>query len=265
MALGRGALGWVMCGGLLLGCASRQSKPEVPVVRNLRITGNDHLSSRQIEKRILTRATGWWPFATKRTFDATAWAADLQRIVRLYAAKGFYQAAIAKAEVVPKPPGGVDLEARVEEGQPTHVGKVEIQGMDALPADDREAALDRLPLATGAVFEESAWSAAKDRIKTRLRNRGYAKVEVSGLALVDVQTRLASLTLVVRARTPLPVRRDRGDDRAGRAHPRGADLGAGADRDPGGADLQRRGDRGGPAAVGGDGAVRVAGGGRGSA
>ena len=64
MALGRGALGWVMCGGLAWGCASPKAKPDMPVVRQLRIAGNHELSSRQIEKRILTTKTGWWPFAT---------------------------------------------------------------------------------------------------------------------------------------------------------------------------------------------------------
>ena len=66
-----------------MGCASQQKK-QAPVVRDLRIEGNQAISSRQIQKKILTAKTGWWPFATKQYFDPVSWEADLRRIVRLY-------------------------------------------------------------------------------------------------------------------------------------------------------------------------------------
>jgi translocation and assembly module TamA len=192
-----------MGGGLLVGCASlggcgsARSKPDAPVVQSLKISGNHHLSSRQIEGKILTRSTGWWPFATKRLFDPVAWQTDLRRIVRLYGARGYYQAEIHRSDVVPKPPNGVALDVEVAEGQPTKVGGVDIQGLDGLPADDRAAALDRLPIVGGKTFREEDWAAAKDGIKSRLRNRGYAKVTVEGVALVDVATQTANVRIVV--------------------------------------------------------------------
>jgi translocation and assembly module TamA len=180
----------------LVGCASQQKK-DTPVVKDLDISGNDEISSGDIKDKILTSETGWWPFARKQHFDPVAWQADLKRIERLYVAEGFYQAEIVKDEVRPRGSDAVELEVQVSEGKQTRVGKLDIQGLAALPADDRGAALKKLPLAAGAVFREADWAATKRLLADRLRNRGYLKVIVEGRALVDVKTQLAELTLIV--------------------------------------------------------------------
>ena len=198
MALNSSALFRVMAVTFLGACASQQ-KQAAPVVRSLEISGSDQVPARKIEKKILTSDTGWWPFARKHTFDSVTWQADLARIERFYIANGFYQADVVKDEVIPRPPDGVDLKVQVSEGKPTHIGKLDVQGLDALPAADREAALEDLPLAPGAVFREADWNAAKKKLVARLRNRGYAKAEVDGRALVDVATQQANLTLMVDA------------------------------------------------------------------
>jgi len=186
-----------MCGvAVVVGCASQQKK-DTPVVKSLRIDGNDQISSRRITKKILTSQTGWWPFARKQLFDPVAWQADLERIQRFYAANGFYQAEVVKDEVQPRPPDGVALEVQIKEGKPTRVGKLDIQGLEALPPADRDAAVGRLPLAVGDVFRETSWAEAKRLLADRLRNRGYAKASVQGRALVDVETQRADLTLIV--------------------------------------------------------------------
>jgi translocation and assembly module TamA len=195
MALDRSALIWVMCS--VVACAS-QEKKEAPIVKDLKLTGNHQISARQIKKKILTTDTGWWPFATKHRFDPFAWQADLKRIERLYQSRGFYQAEVVKDQVEPLPKERVALEVQISEGQPTHIGSIEIKGLDSLPLEDRQAALEDLPLLGGATFTESSWAAAKQQLLTRLRDRGYARAEVEGQALVDVTTHRAALTLTVR-------------------------------------------------------------------
>ena len=166
-------------------------------MRDLRIEGNAHVSTRQIEKRILTTKTGWWPFATKQYFDPVTWESDLQRIVRIYVARSYYQAHIASQSVTPKP-NGVALAVHVDEGEPTRIGAVEILGLEGLPPADRDDALKRLPLEVGKPFEESDWTAAKAGIVARLRGRGYFKAATDGQARVDVGTRQAAVTIIVR-------------------------------------------------------------------
>jgi translocation and assembly module TamA len=181
--------------GAMVGCASQQKK-QAPVVRDLRIEGNQAISARQIKKKILTAKTGWWPFATKQYFDPVSWEADLRRIVRLYETRGYYQARIAEEAANPQPKG-VALVVKVDEGAVTKVGTFEVRGLEALPAADREAALLKMPLEVGAPFEESDWESAKSGLIPRLHARGYAKATVEGEALVDVKTHLAAVTIVV--------------------------------------------------------------------
>jgi translocation and assembly module TamA len=195
MALKSSALIWVMCS--VVACAS-QEKKEAPIVKDLKLTGNHQISSRQIEKKILTSDTGWWPFATKHRFDPFAWQADLKRIERLYESRGFYQAEVVRDQVKPLPKNQVALEVMISEGQPTHISAIEIKGLDSLPVEDRQAALDDLPLAGGAPFTESSWAAAKQQLLARLRDRGYARAEVEGLATIDVGTHRAALTITAR-------------------------------------------------------------------
>src|SRR3954465_14498840 len=117
-----------MCG--ITACAA-QEKKDAPVVKDLEVTGNHRLSSPQIEKKILTTDTGWWPFATKHRFDPFAWQMDLKRIQRLYEARGFYQSAVVHDLVKPLPKNQVAVEVQISEGPPTLIGAVEIRGVDS--------------------------------------------------------------------------------------------------------------------------------------
>jgi translocation and assembly module TamA len=198
LRLARGVLLASLAGaGSGVGCASQQKK-EAPIVRGLQFEGNHALSGRQIEKKILTADTGWWPLARKQYFDPVSWEADLARIVRLYEAYGYYQTRIASATSTPKPPDGVKLKVVIDEGPPTKIGRLEIKGLEALPAADQAAACERLPLVVGATFRESDWEAGKNGVVSRLRARGFAKAAVEGEALVDVRTHEATLTLTAR-------------------------------------------------------------------
>jgi len=186
----------VMSVALLVGCASEQKK-DARVIRDVQISGNDEISSRDIKEKIVTSKTGWWPFAHRQYFDPVTWQSDLKRIERLYVARGFYQAEVVKDEVRPDSDDGVDVAVTVSEGQPTHIGKLEVQGLDTLPPADLEGVLQKLPLASGDVFREADWESAKRVLADRVRNHGYAKASVEGRALVDVKTHLADLTLTV--------------------------------------------------------------------
>jgi len=168
------------------------------VVRDLSLSGNHALSSRDIEKQIATSSTGWWPMATKRYFDDAIWDADLRRIVRLYESRGYYQARIVRSSVTPRPHNGVALQVEIDEGQPTRVTAVDIAGLDGLSEGDRRVALENPAVAVGKPFTEHGWASLKGSLHDRLRNRGYAEIAVDGKALVDVETRQAALDVAVR-------------------------------------------------------------------
>jgi translocation and assembly module TamA len=182
----------------LAACAAAPAKTDAPVVRALDFSGNSNLPAGEIKDKILTSKTGWWPFATKQHFDPIAWQSDMARIERLYETRGFYQAEVIKDEVVPAGPDAVKLKVSISEGPPSRISKLEIDGLDALPADQKEAVLRRFPLSTGATFLESEWEAAKVQLRQRLRALGYAAVQIDAQALIDFDTHGVALTLVVR-------------------------------------------------------------------
>ena len=179
-------------------CASSTPKNEAPVIHSLDFAGNKNIPSRQIEEKILTSPTGWWPFASKQRFDPIAWESDLARIERFYETRGYYRAEVVKDEVIPRPSGQVALKVTINEGQPTRISKVQLDGLGELSADDRLKVQRNLPLHQGAIFLEAEWDEAKAQIHDRLRALGYATVAVEGRADIDVDTHTTALDIVAR-------------------------------------------------------------------
>jgi translocation and assembly module TamA len=182
-------------------CGHKGETPTGPVIKHLKLEGTSHVSQGDIEKRIATSATGWWwPFATKKYFDPVTWQSDLRRIERVYETRGFYQAEVVAAEVkVVK--GGVDLKAVISEGKPTVIESLEIKGLEPLNQSERVKVIEDLGLGSGDTFLEDRWEAAKQQIRERLRDIGFAEVDLDGRALVDVKTHKASLLIVARPGT----------------------------------------------------------------
>jgi translocation and assembly module TamA len=184
-------------GMVVLGCAAQQPS-DAPVVNSLRIDGNHRLSSRAIKRKILTTETSALPFASKRRFDATVWEADQRRVERLYEANGDYHAKVVSAEVIPRPGNRVDLILHVREDEPILIERIHIAGLDQLPEKERTHALDDLPLELGRPFREEDWEAAKESLRSRLREQGYAEAHVDGQAKVDLGKYQATLELTAR-------------------------------------------------------------------
>jgi len=182
--------------GLLgLSCAHAE-RARGPVVEKLSITGNHALDDAVIREAIATRATSWFPLAPARRLDRNVWATDQQRVERLYRAYGFYQAEVEDAvDVVGE--DKVRLSLSIHEGQPTRVTKVEVSGLDALPAAHRQEVLEQVTLKEGDVFLEEPWEELDDGILATLRSLGYAEAKVQPLATVDLATREAVLELRV--------------------------------------------------------------------
>jgi translocation and assembly module TamA len=174
-----------------LACAARQDAPG-PIVKSIRFRGNHVVSSRDLSSAIATQSTGWWPFARKHAFDPVIWADDLKRIVRVYESHGYYSAEIVNEHVDTTKPGEVRLEVEVREGEPVRVEALDVEGLESLPAPDRDAAMKGLRLAPGRVFAEPAWEGVKDHVRSTLRNRSYAGVTVEGQARVDRATHEAA-------------------------------------------------------------------------
>jgi translocation and assembly module TamA len=176
---------------LSTGCATTKPTPDALLVDDIELEGVKGVEESEIKKRILTSETGflpgWFPiWGRDDYFDATAWQADLRRVERYYQAQGYYRAKVVEEKVRPIPGERVVLSLRVEEGPAVKLKKLELKGLEGLPAEQREEVLKKLPLKVDDIFVEDAWTKLKDLIPERLRELGYVEVVLEGEAVVNV-------------------------------------------------------------------------------
>jgi outer membrane translocation and assembly module TamA len=139
------------------------------------------------------------------TLDENVLARDLERVERYYRARGYYQAKVTAARVIQLDAHHVRVVIRVDEGLPVYTRDVAITGIERLPFDDALAAQRAVTLrpcgascASAAPFDEEQFERTKAAIMRALANRGYAFVQVTSRATVNVTSREASVTFDVK-------------------------------------------------------------------
>jgi outer membrane protein assembly factor BamA len=170
-------------------------KRDLPQVHSVKIEGARRVSAKDIKKHILTTEKSWLPFSRRQYFDEDAWKTDLRRIEQYYRSQGYYQARVTREEVKPHGDDAVDVAVTVDEGEPTHVGSVDLRGLDDLPEEDRSHLLAEVNLAPGQVFLAERWDGLKEKLLQTLREEGYAAAKVEGEVKVGLDTRVADVTL----------------------------------------------------------------------
>jgi translocation and assembly module TamA len=179
----------------LAACAGKPPKPDEPPIRSLKIEGTEQISAGAIEDRILTTGPSWWPFAATPYFDPIAWQADLRRIERYYQAQGFYQARVVDEEVR-KEGDGVALTVQVNEGKPTKISAIDIQGLEGLPPGFEERVRRSIPVKVGDILKEEQWEGVKREVAGALRALGYAEARVEGEVFVETTDQTARIRLL---------------------------------------------------------------------
>src|SRR5690349_19322307 len=100
-------------------------------VHDLTINGAHALSTGDLEDKLATQETGWWPFASKKWFDEAAFDLDLQRVKAFYADHGYFDARVISHEVRHVKGDAVDVVIEVQENSPTLVKEVRFEGFPA--------------------------------------------------------------------------------------------------------------------------------------
>ncbi len=160
-----------------------------------------------------------WPWEEWPLFDESVFERDVERIERWYRARGFYDARVIATEVEPpaamgaeRPTRGcgagegtdcsVDVTFTIEEGEPSHVARTSLRGVDRLPVGLRaqlEAALQMRP---GDRFDEALYESTKQRMRRVLLDAGYADAVVEGAVKVNRGRREVFVMFDVDSGTP---------------------------------------------------------------
>ena len=148
-------------------------------VSSLTFTGTKAVTSGQLKSVLATAASDKvlgvkLPWGDKRYFSRQQFEADLKRIVAFYKDRGYPDARIASFDAqLSADQKSVSIAIDISEGEPIRVERVLIEGMDALPADHREALDARLPLKAGSPVDRALLNASREAALDELRDHGY--------------------------------------------------------------------------------------------
>jgi outer membrane protein assembly factor BamA len=165
------------------------------------------------------KLTLWrWPWSDWPTFNQAVLDKDVERVLRWYRSRGFYDARVVDVRVVPpeasnpasrsadpkacKPDSEkctVKVTLVVDEGEPLLVSQIAIEGADALPAALREALRNSVSLQTGKRFDEYDYDQGKAHLLNILRDAAHASATVTGAVQIQTATHAARVTYRVEA------------------------------------------------------------------
>jgi outer membrane protein assembly factor BamA len=192
----------------LLGCASRRTARKVSGaeyrLRDIEIEGNRKLKDKDIERYLNLRETTWFPLPDRHYLYEGYVPVDADRIEELYAAHGYYDAAVIETRVEKHPKRPVaDVVFVVDEGEPAVIESIEFlwpQGRPKGPPD-RKAEPSKIKthcgLKHGGAFDVEEMHASEATMREALRNRGYAFADVAGRAYVDRRAKTARVAFAV--------------------------------------------------------------------
>jgi translocation and assembly module TamA len=172
-----------MVGLVALAACSHEAAEGRPWVRSVDIEGNQAFSDKEIRAGLATQRTSWLPFSTKQYFDPAAFDYDLKRVESFYADRGYFDARVVAHEVIPHGSEAVDVRIHVDEGAPTAIDRVTLDGVDALSPSEVDAARRLLAdrgLRPGRTFDYDRYSTARQDLLDKLRADGYAYAQVKG-------------------------------------------------------------------------------------
>ena len=171
------------------------------VVRQLSFEGNNAISDEVLASGIATTNSSWFARAflvralglgEKRYFDEQEFKRDVVRLEVLYRRSGYPRAAIDTT--VRRTPTNVYITFRVREGEPVRVTRLDVLGVDTLPARVGRETLVDLPLHQADPFNRYIMQATADTIARRLRDRGYPSARVFTSFETNRETGTAAVT-----------------------------------------------------------------------
>lgn len=161
-----------------------------------------------------------WPWTEWPLFDPSVFSRDEERVERWLRARGYYEGRLVESTVDPvdalRPPtaGGseacpsddsgceVRVTLTVSEGEPVRVQRIEIHGLEDIPAELRRSLRDSLPFHAEDIFDEALFSQAQQEMLRTLANRSYVDAQVHGNVKIDRERHEAFVAFDVRTGAP---------------------------------------------------------------
>jgi outer membrane protein assembly complex protein YaeT len=184
---------------LLSSCAAGCREQGDITIHSLNFEGVKQVNKSALADALQTKRGSRLPWGRKTTFDRRAFDADLQRIVAFYNDRGFPDARVMSFDVkLNDAQDQVDVTLRINEGAPTLVDRIDLDGFTVLSARQLQSLRDTLPLSTDMPLDRQLALATRERAVNVLRDQGYAYAEV----VMDEQNVAPRRTRLVLTATP---------------------------------------------------------------
>lgn len=167
-----------------------------PRVNEVRIAGNSGVDDDDIIEGLVTQGKQGWIRKTYRRLDRLAMEQDLSRIEAFYHRQGYYSAKVVGTNVK-KDPDGVIVTFKVQEGKPTRIVELDLDG---LPPDlEKKKSLSRHEdqIEVGGIFRYDRYQEFKDWLRAWLAHKGYPHARIDGEVAVDRDVRTAAVRVKV--------------------------------------------------------------------
>lgn len=154
----------------------------------IRISGTKEISESQVRSQLVTQARTWYtPWRARPSFDPATFKTDIERIQRLYVARGYYETQITYEVAVDPPRATVSPHITIQEGAPVYVTRLTITVTDDTAMREPLATLQAsLPLKEGEIFREDYYEQSEARLKTYLLDQHRGRAVVNRTAQVTV-------------------------------------------------------------------------------
>ncbi len=160
-------------------------------VEEINFAGNTLFSADELQAEMLTQVRPWYrPWAEQPEFEAVTFENDIERLRRYYEARGYYGTEIGYDLTVNDAESLLNIEIQVKEGFAVVIGEINVEVVGDLPEQNRPTLPETLPLKTGAVFQEAHYLEAEQVLRGVFLRDGYAYVESSRGAEVNVDERV---------------------------------------------------------------------------
>jgi outer membrane protein assembly factor BamA len=205
-----------------VGCKRGPSAAELrgadSIIRRVEFEGAERFDDREIHRYLELRPTTYLPLPTRRWFYPGLIPTDIERIVELYQAHGYYEAQVLDVEVETherRRRDRVDIHYAIDEGPVTRVEEVVVRWPEGPPpgpprAERETVVFDEVPgvrpqqvsravaIAAGDPFEVLAMQRSSEALRERLRRAGHPFVEVDQRALIHRAEQRARVEFTVR-------------------------------------------------------------------
>ncbi len=163
-------------------------------IERIEIEGNQGLTASQVKGAMQTQERQF--FILRGTAQRKLFDEDMDRIVALYADRGYVQARVESHDIlVDESRGRVTLRVKIVEGPQFRVGKIDVKGTQVLPAEE---ILRLVRLKEGEVFSRSRLRQSTQAIFELYSSIGRSASEVNPVTPTDPATRLVHISFEIK-------------------------------------------------------------------